>query len=95
MKSINDGIPTKLKFGKNRDLDFITISSNNTICDENIETARNVLIRNGEIVGSECETKHILILSTHASGDSPEWAVHQEINPKMIVFPDIIGEYFI
>ena len=85
MKSINDGIPTKLKFGKNRDLDFITISSNNTICDENIETARNVLIRNGEIVGSECETKHILILSAQESG----------IIPKMIVFPDIIGEYFI
>ena len=85
MKIIDEGIPTKLKFGKNRDLNFITITSNNSTCDENIETAKTISIRNGEIIGSSCETKHLLVLSTYESANVP----------KMIVFPDIIGEYFI
>ena len=85
VKIINEGIPNKLKFGKNRDLDLITISSTNTTCKENFEITKTILIRNGEIVGSECETKHVLVLSTRT------WSNIQ----KMIVFPQIIGEYFI
>ena len=74
-----------LKFGKNRDLELITISSTNTICEENFEIARTILIKNGEILGSACETKHILVLSTYWSSNIP----------KIMVFPDVIGEYFI
>ena len=85
VKVINEGIPTKLKFGKNRDLELITISSTNTICEENFEIARTIFIRNGDIRGSSCETKHLLVLSTKESTNVP----------KMIVFPDFIGEYFI
>ena len=85
VKTINEGIPTKFKFGKNRDLDLIKISSNNTTCDENFEIARTILIQNGEILGSACVTKHILVLSTHKSSNIP----------KMIVFPQIIGKYLV
>ena len=81
MKIINEGIPTKLKFGKNRDLDSIRISSTNATCDENIEIARAVLIRNGEIFESEC-VRSFLVLSTFRSTNIP----------KMISFP---GEHFI
>ena len=81
MKIINEGIPTKLKFGKNRDLNFITITSNNSTCDENIETAKTILIRNGEISGSEC-VRPLLVLSTY------QWTNI----PKMISYP---GEHFI
>ena len=83
LKIINKGIPTKLKFGKNRDLEFITISSTNTSCDENFEIALTVLIRNGQIVESECERKErLLVLSNNKSTNVP----------KMILFP---GEHFI
>ena len=85
MKIINEGIPTKLKFGKNRNLELIKISSNKTTCDDNIETAQTVSIQNGKIVRSECETKYILFLSTKKSSNIP----------KMIVFPQIIGKYFV
>ena len=71
MKIINEGIPTKLKFGKNRDLNFITVSSNNTTCDENFEIARTILIQNGEIVGSAC-VKRIFVLSTYRSANIPK-----------------------
>ena len=83
MKIINEGIPTKLKFGKNRDRDWITISSTNATCDENFEITRTVLIRNGEIFESECgREERLLILSTKAV-----------INiPKIISYP---GEHFI
>ena len=76
MKIINEGIPTKLKFGKNRDRDWITFSSTNATCDENIEIARTVLIRNGEIFESEC-VKPFLVLSTR------QWTNI----PKMISYP--------
>ena len=83
MKIIDEGIPTKLKFGKNRDLDSIRISSTNATCDENIEIARAVLIRNGEIFESECgREERLLILSTNEPSNIP----------KMISFP---GEHFI
>ena len=83
MKIIDEGIPTKLKFGKNRDLDFVRISSTNATCDENFEIARTVLIRNGEIIESECEMKErFLVLSTD------NWANI----PKMISYP---GEHSI
>ena len=78
MKIINKGVPTKSKFGKNRDLNYITISSMNTTCDENIEIARAVLIKNGEIFESECErNERLLVLSTLESANIP----------KMILFP--------
>ena len=83
MKIIDEGIPTKLKFGKNRDLDSIRISSTNATCDENFEIARTVLIRNGEIIESECEMKErFLVLSTYQSSNIP----------MMISYP---GEHFI
>ena len=82
MKVINEGIPTKLKFGKNRDLELITISSINTTCNENFEIAREILIQNGEIIDSECETQQVLVLNTF-----------RPLNiPKMIV---INGKYFL
>ena len=89
MKIIDKGIPTKLKFGKNRDLDSIMISSTNTTCDENLEIARAVLIKNGEIIESECEKKErLLVLS-----DKYSLTINPEmIFPKMIYYP---GEYFI
>ena len=81
LKIINEGIPTKIKFGKNRDLNFITISSSNTTCDENFEIAQRIFIRNGQIMESECGRKErLLVLSTH----------HSENIPTMIFFP---GEY--
>ena len=83
MKIINKGIPTKLKFGKNGNLDFIIISSTNLTCDENFEIAQTVLIRNGEIIESECEKRErFLVLSTYRSAN----------NQTMISFP---GEHFI
>ena len=83
MKIINQGFPKKLKFGKNRDLNFITMSSTNTTCDENLERAGRIFIQNGQISGSECGSKErILILSTSSNMNIP----------KMILFP---GEYFI
>ena len=83
MKIINEGIPTKLKFGKNRDLNFISTNSSNTTCDENIEIARTVLIRNGEIFESECgREKRLLVLSTRESTNIQ----------KMIL---VLGEHFI
>ena len=83
LKIINKGIPTKLKFGKNGNLDFIIISSTNLTCDENFEIAQTVLIRNGEIIESECEKRErFLVLSTYRSAN----------NQTMISFP---GEYFI
>ena len=82
MKIINEGIPTKLKFGKNRDRDLITFSSTNATCDENIEIARTVLIRNEAIIESECEKKQrFFVLSTRQSSNIP----------KMISYP---GEHF-
>ena len=57
------------------------ISSINTTCDENCEIARTVLIRNGEIIESEC-VRSFLVLSTFRSTNIP----------KMISFP---GEHFI
>ena len=78
MKIINEGIPTKLKFGKNRDLDSIRISSTNATCDENFEIALTVLIRNEEIIESECEKKErLLVLSTYSRRNIP----------NMILFP--------
>ena len=83
MKIINEGIPTKLKFGKNRDLDLITLSSTNATCDENFEIALTVLIRNGQIFESECETRErFFVLST--------WRLTNI--PKMILVP---GEHFL
>ena len=79
MKIVTEGIPTELKFGKNRDLNYIIISSTNTTCDENYEITRTLLIRNGEIFESQCETKHVLVLSSSESNI-----------PIMISFP---GEY--
>ena len=81
MKIINEGIPTKLKFGKNRDLDSIRISSTNATCDENFEIARTVLIRHGEIIESEC-VRSLLVLSTSQSSNIA----------KMFLYP---GEHFI
>ena len=83
VKIIDKGDPTKLKFGKNRDLDFILISSTNPICDENFEAAQSVFIRNGKIIESECGKKErLLVLSTFKSTNIP----------KMISFP---GEHFL
>ena len=79
---IDEGIPKKLKFGKNRDLDSIRISSTNATCDENFEIARTVLIRNGKVIESECEKKQrFLVMSTKQTAN----------NQKMISFP---GEHF-
>ena len=78
MKIIDQGISTKLKFGKNRDLNFITISEINTTCDENFEIARRVFIQNEHIMKSECEKKErLLVLNTKRSSNTP----------KMIFFP--------
>ena len=82
MKIINEGIPTKLKFGKNRDLELITISSTNAKCDENSVLTRTVLIKNGGIIESECAKKRVLVLSTADSRNVP----------KMIMYP---GEHLI
>ena len=71
MKIINEGIPTKLKFGKNRDLELITISSTNAKCDGNFEISRAVFIQNGEIIESEC-VKRIFVLSTYRSANIPK-----------------------
>jgi len=82
LKIIDEGIPTKLKFGKNRDLDLITLSSTITICDEKFEKAHTVLIRNGEVIESECEKKErFFVLSTYELTNVP----------KMISYP---GEHF-
>ena len=81
MKIIDKGIPTKLKFGKNRDLNFITISSTNPTCDENFEKTSRIFIQNGKIMESECERKErLLVLSTNRLSNIQ----------KMILFP---GEY--
>ena len=83
MKIINEGIPTKLKFGKNRDLDLIALSSTNATCEKNFEIAQRILIQNGQIMESECgRKKRLLVLSTKQSTNIP----------KTISFP---GEYFI
>ena len=80
---IDKGIPRKLKFGRNRNLDLITISSTKATCKENFEIARTILVRDGEIIESECERKeHILVLSTKQMTNIPQ----------MISFP---GKYFI
>ena len=82
MKVIDKGIPTKLKFGNNRKLNFITISSTNPTCDENFEKARSIFIQNGQIMESECGRKErLLVLSTFNLSNIQ----------KMILFP---GEYF-
>jgi len=88
MKIIDQGIPKKLKFGKNRDLDLITISSTYTKCDENFEITRIIQLRNGKIVESECATKYVLVLrETYYD----LWSMSFN-KPKMILYP---GEYFI
>jgi len=90
MKIIDQGIPKKLKFGKNRDLDLITISSTYTKCDENFEITRIIQLRNGKIIESECATKYVLVLI------ETSWLVvndYYSLNtPKMILYP---GKYFI
>ena len=84
LKIINKGIPTQFKFGKNRTLRFITISSINSTCDENFETARTVLIKNEKIIESECEEKkRFIVLHTMPSE-------HGRIISKMILLP---GKY--
>ena len=83
MKIIDEGIPKKLKFGKKRDLDLITISSTKSKCGKNLEIARSVLIRNGEVIESECGKKErFLLLSTYSPTNIP----------MMILLP---GELFI
>ena len=83
VKIINEGIPLTIKFGKNRDLNFITMSEINTTCDENFEIARAVFIRNGQIMKSECvRNERLLVLTTRQLSNIP----------KMIFYP---GEHFI
>lgn len=68
---VDKGIPHFLKFGKKRNLDFISISEMNLSCAENFERASHLYIRKNKILESECEKSHALVLSTYNQSNRP------------------------
>ena len=51
---INKGETQKLLFGKNANLDWFFIDSYHANCHENVETTKEIQIKNGFIIKSEC-----------------------------------------
>ena len=53
---VNNGIISKLQFGRNADLDLIEIDSSHDACGESFESANAIRIQNGVIIKSACQT---------------------------------------
>ena len=62
---VDKGNPISLKFGRNRDLDSITISATKKICSENVESSEYIDIRDGQVLESECTKFKALVLSSY------------------------------
>ena len=52
---VNNGIISKLRFGRNADLDLVEIDSGHDKCGKSFESANAIRIQNGVIIKSACE----------------------------------------
>ena len=91
MKIINTGFPHDLKFGKNRDLETVTmIPSNFTgTCNEYTESTNVIRIQKEEVIESECSAPKVLILSTSHNAYDDHTPIY---NTPMIISTD--GKFF-
>ena len=56
---VNNGIISKLQFGRNADLDIVEIDTSQDICGESFESANAVRIQNGVIIKSACVNRDL------------------------------------
>ena len=91
MKIINEGLPLDLKFGKNKNLDKVTIISSDSTgtCNEYYESTNVIQIKNEEIIESQCSAPKVLILSTSYQAHNDYIPIH---NTPMIISTN--GEFF-
>ena len=77
---IYQGIPDRLKFGRKRDLDSITIGAMDRTCSEDFESAEFIDLRHGQILESECTKFNVLVLSTYKDHINPTDFIIQNIS---------------
>ena len=56
---VDNGIISKLQFGRNADLDIVEIDTSQDVCGESFESANAIRIQNGVIIKSACVNRDL------------------------------------